>query len=529
MSGIRLGRDFRCRMQEEAHSKNTRCNGDFVERSEVFGRFCEESLGLSNEGRMSGIDDPKSLVPASWPNYKRIPDKHQEVMLEDISIRDLAAETVVDRLTGEPVGELYIERLMNPGRTSAEEFTRHRTRFLETGEVSAVDWTMFAGITGPLLFMEVMKGYEAEEFVFTKMAGTYPTQFISGERMPGVSPAVALDAVGYDQSSTAAQGQEDLLLKRPGKEFARGTMGENYLDLPDTELRGLIMEVDRTAIYTDRTGLIVQHAQDVGSKLGKHKELRGLRLLTGLDTVTPYKEKYMWDTGGALQLDAYQAGSTALNSGSYQLAQSYSTRKYPFINDVPANPLDNWETFKLSDLYFSRIVDPNDGWPLTLAGQDVFAPWSKRLDIPRILQAYQIYMITGGQSAGNYALGKGSIMTASPNPINTLGQIRPQVSRLLTQVMLMASATYAQSGTGGKVDPENVWWTGDFKKAIRYMENWPIKVIQRPPLSEAEFLQDVVLGYRADERGRWAWFDPRRLQRNNYLTPTAPTSVVTTE
>ena len=51
---------------------------------------------------------------------------------------------------------------------------------------------MFMGITGPLLFNAVMQGYEAEEFTFTKLAGTYPTQFIAGERYPGVSQPVAL-------------------------------------------------------------------------------------------------------------------------------------------------------------------------------------------------------------------------------------------------------------------------------------------------------------------------------------------------
>ena len=87
----------------------------------------------------------------------------------------------------------------------------------------------------------------------------------------------------------------------------------------------------------------------------------------------------------------------------------------------------------------------------------------------------------------------------------------------------------AAAGAGGKVDPEHVWWTGDFKSAFRYMENWPLKVIQRPPLSEAEFLQDVVMGYRADERGRWYCFDPRKVQRNNFVNQTSPTNPVAGE
>ena len=523
---LKLGRDFRCRMQEEAHGRNQPCNGDFVNRSEKFGRFMEEALALSSEGTESGIEDAASGVPASWPKLRRIEGKQPQITMEDISIRDLAAETVIDRRTGEPVGELFIERLMNPGRTSNDEYRRFRSRFTETGEVSAIDWTMFAGITGPFLYNEVMRGYDHEQFVFTRMAGTYPTQFITGERFPGVSQPITNDVLGLDTASSAAQGQEDLLLKRPGKEFAHTTdMGENYLDLPETQPRGLIVDMDRTAIYADRTGLVAKRAQDVGELLGKHKEMRGIRLLCGIDTATPYKEKYKWDAGGAVQIDAWQSASGA-NGYSYQLALTQASRKFPFINDVPSNPLDSWETFKQSDFFFSKVPDPNDGWPLTLKGQDVLAPYSQRFDIPRITQAYQVYMIAGGVAN---AFGKGSIMTASPNPVNTMGSINAQISRLLSQIMLMATSTYAAAGANGKVDPEHVWFTGDFKEAIKYMENWPIKVIQRPPLSEAEFLQDVVLGYRADERGRWAWFDPRRLQRNNFVSQTAPTNAVVGE
>src|SRR5208283_1545678 len=76
--------------------------------------------------RRSEVAGPGKLAELQT-HSRQTPGSHAQ----DISIRDLAAETVVDRLTGEPVGELYIERLMNPGRTSAEEFTRHRTRFLE--------------------------------------------------------------------------------------------------------------------------------------------------------------------------------------------------------------------------------------------------------------------------------------------------------------------------------------------------------------------------------------------------------------
>lgn len=524
MAKMKLGADFRCHMQEEARSRNERCNGEFVEISQRFSRFLEEGLALQRVAENGEDDDGYS----TWNGYRRIPGKTPQVTFEDISLFDLAAETVVNRQTGEPVGRLFVHEYMNPDRCPSERYLKVRGRFQETGEVSAVDWSMFQHITGPMLFNDVMKGMESEEFVFTKMAGTYPTQFIAGERYPGVSQPFSNDTLGLDRAQLAnspstPQMQEDLLLKRPGKEFAKFTMGENYLDLPATELRGGILDIDRTAIYSDRTGLISKSAQDVGNILGKRKEIRGLQFLTGIDTTAPYKECYNWDGGIAKQLDIWQS---ATGTTSHQLASaSLKTRKFPFVNDVPSNPLNDYTTFKESDLAFSQIVDPNDGWPLSLKmGQDVFFPYSQRFDVARITNAFQVYQISQGLATGGQ-FGTGSIMTASPNPVNTLGTIRPNTSRLLSQVMLANPATYAVGGAGEKVDPELVWFTGEFKE-IKYMENWPVKVIQRPSLSEAEFLQDVVLGFRADERGRWTCFNPRKIQRNNFESQSAPTNEV---
>ena len=45
------------------------------------------------------------------------------------------------------------------------------------------------------------------------------------------------------------------------------------------------------------------------------------------------------------------------------------------------------------------------------------------------------------------------------------------------------------------------WFVGDFRRAFAYMENWPITVTQAPVGSEAEFNNDIVLRFKASERG----------------------------
>ena len=58
-------------------------------------------------------------------------------------------------------------------------------------------------------------------------------------------------------------------------------------------------------------------------------------------------------------------------------------------------------------------------------------------------------------------------------------------------------------------DAKQWWFLGDFRKAFAYMENWPITVTQAPRGSEAEFSQDIVLRFKASERGAAAVIDPR--------------------
>ena len=57
------------------------------------------------------------------------------------------------------------------------------------------------------------------------------------------------------------------------------------------------------------------------------------------------------------------------------------------------------------------------------------------------------------------------------------------------------------------------WFYGD-PAAFAYMENWPITVVQAPTNSEAEFSQDIVVRFKASERGTPAVIEPRRWQRN---------------
>ena len=68
----------------------------------------------------------------------------------------------------------------------------------------------------------------------------------------------------------------------------------------------------------------------------------------------------------------------------------------------------------------------------------------------------------------------------------------------------------------GASDAKKWWFVGDFRRAFAYMENWPIAITQAPVGSEAEFNNDIVLRFKASERGAAAVLNPRYVVRSTH-------------
>lgn len=59
------------------------------------------------------------------------------------------------------------------------------------------------------------------------------------------------------------------------------------------------------------------------------------------------------------------------------------------------------------------------------------------------------------------------------------------------------------------------WFLGNPHRAFAYMQNWPVTVVQAPSNSEAEFTQDIVVRFKASERGAAATLEPRVMTKCN--------------
>jgi hypothetical protein len=316
---------------------------------------------------------------------------------------------------------------------------------LEAGD--AVDVTAFANITGQIIYSTILEAYTQEAFVVSKLVDTVPTRF-DGEKIPGIGRV-----------------RDEVAEVRPGMPYPSLGLSEDYIETPSTTKHGFIVPVTREAIFFDRTHLIVQRASEVGEVLGVNKEKRLLDLVLGITN------NYKWK--GA----SYKTYYGSADNG-------------PWVNELGEELVD-WTDIDAAEQLFAEILDPSTGEPVLVYPNTVLVMPAYSHAANRVLKATEIIYDSAATADGH-------TMTAAANPLDSY---RVAESRLAYRRIIAAG-----------IAPEEAkrwWFLGDFKKAFAYMENWPITVTQARTNSEAEFNQDIVLRFKASERGAAAVINPR--------------------
>ncbi len=246
----------------------------------------------------------------------------------------------------------------------------------------------------------------------------------------------------------------------PGMPYPNMGFGEDYIETPSTSKRGFIVPVTKEAIFFDRTHLVLSRAAEVGEVLGLNKEKRLIDLAIGV------------------------TNNFKSNGTSYDTYNSSGT----WVNELAGNELVDWTNVDAAEQLFAEMSDPNTGEPILVHGTTVLVMPAYRHAAHRVFNAAEI-TYTGASS---------QTATTAANP---LGNYRVEESRL-TYRRIVASGVVA--------DEAKKWWlVGDFRKAFAYMENWPITITQAPVNSEADFNNDIVLRFKASERGAAAVLNPR--------------------
>ncbi len=251
----------------------------------------------------------------------------------------------------------------------------------------------------------------------------------------------------------------------PGMPYPHLGFGEDYIETPSTTKRGFIVPVTKEAIFFDRTHLVLSRAAEVGEVLGLNKEKRLIDLVIGVTN------NYKWK---GTSYDTYQTSS-------------------PWINSLATNELVDWTNVDAAEQLFAEILDPNTGEPVLVRGTTVLVMPAYRHAAHRVFSAAELTFTAAGSSTA----------TVSANPLTGY---RVHDSRLAYRRLIASGVAAA--------DAKKYWFVGDFRRAFAYMENWPITVTQAPLGSEADFNNDIVLRFKASERGAAAVLNPRFVVKN---------------
>ena len=259
----------------------------------------------------------------------------------------------------------------------------------------------------------------------------------------------------------AASLPDSATIIQPGEPYPIVGFGDDYIETPNTTKRGLIVPVTKEAVFFDRTHLILSRAAEVGETLALNKEKRILDVVLGVT-------------------NSYKSNGTSLDT--------YSDSATPWKNLLEGNSLQDWTNLDAAENLLGSIIDPTTEEPILIEPNVLLVMPAKRHIAHRLLRASEI----------SYNDTTTSAMSAISNPFSKYALVS---SRLAYHRLIAAGVDEA--------DAADVWFIGNFKKAFAYMENWPITVTQSAAGSEADFTQDIVVRYKASERGTPAVINPR--------------------
>ncbi|MGD9127359.1 MAG: hypothetical protein PVH19_08270 [Planctomycetia bacterium] len=313
-------------------------------------------------------------------------------------------------------------------------------------ENEGVDLTAFLNVTGQVIYSKILDAYQHEAFAISRLVDTVPTR-LDGEKIPGIGRI-----------------SDEVTEIEPGMPYPNVGFGEDYIETPSTTKRGLIVPVTKEAIFFDRTHLVLSRAAEVGEVLGLNKEKRLA------DVVIGETNNYKW------------------KGSSYNTYYSEADGE-SWINTIADNELVDWTDVDNAEQLFADILDPNTSEPVLLRATNVLVMPAYRHAAHRVFNASEL----------TYTTGSGA--TSKTTVANPLGNYTVHESRIAYRRILAAGEAAA--------DAKKWWFVGDFKKAFAYMENWPLTVTQSAPGSDADFNQDIVVRFKASERGAAAVLNPR--------------------
>lgn len=413
----------------------------------LFESFCS---GASNHQGHSGplgfVRLTKDLLGLTRDSYGRpalretLDDGKRRLRPDEFSLRDLAESLVgpdwvcaLDPRQGSPYGG--VDLLEGANVAVQPSAFNHISAFNAT--------------VGGLLEVKVLEAYRKPGFIADQLVRTIATRQRS-EKLPATS------RIG-DKAETM----------NPGQAHPRAQFGERYVTTPETQKRGLAVDVTKEAVFFDLTNEMLMRAESIGEELGLRKEKLVLDMVLGVTNTYTY--------GGT-------TSNTYGTSGNW-------------INDH-SNALVDWTDIDAAEQLFAAMTDQESGERIVcLPDTMLVMPYKKRTAM-HILNATEI-----------------STSTASAAEIRR-GPNADMNFKLLSSPILYQRATDATGLALAASAAREYWFLLEAQRAFGYMENWSMTV-QSAGASDYQMLDyGLVTSVFADEMGIPTVLEPRYVVRN---------------
>lgn len=358
----------------------------------------------------------------------------KQVRLDEFSIRQLFEHFIPD---GREIVDSWSPRHGGSGAINLPLLE-------ESGAVTA---GAFSRISGQLVYSEILDSFQSEQFAFSPLVRTIPTQF-SGEKLAGIT------RIG-DEAEVIGEG-------RP---YPQAGVSEDYIETPATTKRGLIASLSKEALFYDRTNVLTQRCREVGEFLGLNKEKRVIDCVIDENTAA---HRYKWK---GTTYPTYQPST-------------------PWVNVTATNALVDWTDVDNAEQTMANLVDPYTNEPILVMPRHLVVTRQLLYTARRVVNATEIHVSTPG-------------FATTGNPTETITSNPVQGYQIVSSVLLAA-----------RMATDTNWFIGDLSRAFAYMENWPLTVIQAPSNSEVEFTHDIVMRWKASERGACATLEPRYMHKS---------------
>ena len=308
----------------------------------------------------------------------------------------------------------------------------------------------------------------------TDAFGRITERIIRGEVLESFAdPAFVGDQVCTTRSTDAYDGERLPGMTRLGdaseevgigQPFPETTFTEDYIDLPATVKKGNIVSLAKEHVMADQTGLLLDRAAEVGYWLGYNKENRILGCVLGTD--------------GSLYKRRERIGVQVYD---------VSTGDHDWVN-TNANAFVDWTSIQTAEVLFDNMVDPNTGEPILIIADTLIMPTGLKHDARRVVNATNV-------THQDRTVTTDRVGTDSANPLDPYN---------IVSSTLIAAVTTNQT----------TWFIGQPKRAFQYRENWPVTVSQQGAGSDDEFARDIVMKFKASERGVCVPVEPRYMIKN---------------